>query len=50
MAEHVTADVTSFWAAPSPPYKVALTNSIILGTLGDSTIAVTIHVVRTCGT
>ena len=39
MAEHVTADVTSFWAAPSPPYKVALTNSIILGTLGDSTIA-----------
>jgi len=43
-AAHVTADVASFWAAPSPPYKIALTNSIILGTLGGSSIAFTQNV------
>ncbi len=50
-AEHVTADVTNFWTAPSPPYKIALTNSIILGTLGSSSIVITQNtVVNPAGT
>jgi hypothetical protein len=40
-AEQVTADVTNFWVAPSPPYKVALTNSIIQGAFGTSSIVIT---------
>ena len=50
-AEHVTADVTNFWTAPTPPYKIALTNSIILGTFGSSSIVITQNtVVNPAGT
>lgn len=38
--EHVTADVTNFFSAPSPAYKIALTNSIILGNLGDASAVI----------
>ncbi len=40
-AEHVTADVSTFWTAPSPPYKLALTNSILLGSFEGSSIVIT---------
>ena len=43
-AEHVTADVTNFLAAPAPAYRMALTNSIIFGTLGDASIVTTQNV------
>lgn len=32
-AEHVTADVSTFWLASTPPYKLALTNCVIMGAL-----------------
>jgi hypothetical protein len=39
-AEQMTADVTSFWSGPVAPSRINLTNSILLGTLGDgSTIS-----------
>jgi hypothetical protein len=34
-AEQVTANVTNFWSALSPPSRINLTNSIILGTFGS---------------
>ncbi len=42
--EHVTADVSNFFSGPSPANEIALTNSIILGTLGDAAIVSTPHV------
>ena len=42
--EHVTADVNAFLTAQSPAYKIALTNSIILGALGDASTVITQNV------
>jgi hypothetical protein len=36
--EHVTADVTNFWSATVAPWKVAMANSLITGTLGSTLI------------
>ena len=37
-AEQVTANVANFWSAPSPPVRINLTNSIILGTLASGPV------------
>jgi hypothetical protein len=39
-AEHVTADVDSFWVAGATPYKIGLTNSIIRGGFGNGAITI----------
>lgn len=40
----MTADVTAFLTAQSPAYKIALTNSIIRGALGDASTVITQNV------
>jgi len=40
-AEQITADATSFWAAPAPPDRISLTNSIVQGTFGGASVVFT---------
>ena len=44
-AEHITADVTNLCAAQSPPARVCLTNSIIIGAFSGGAFTVTQNVV-----
>jgi hypothetical protein len=41
-AEHITADVTNFWVA-SGPSRIALTNSIVVGSIASGPTLVTDH-------
>ena len=37
-AEHLTADVTEFWVAPSAPGRICLTNTVVLGDLAGGSV------------
>ncbi len=46
-AEQVTADAATFWSAPTPPSRINLTNSIIMGTLAGGPAISSLDVVLT---